>query len=167
MAEPFLAEIRLFSFNQIPRGWLPCDGRLLSIVQYQALFALIGTIYGGDGTTTFALPDLQGRVPVHAATGSLPIGTRDGSATQALAVAEIPAHTHTARAASSTAGAFTPVGNVWGVGYEDGKPYAASSSGTMDPTALSNTGGQAHQNLQPSLGLSFCIATAGQWPPRP
>ncbi len=167
MAEPFLGEIRVFSFNTIPRGWQRCEGQHLPINANQALYSLLGTMYGGNGTTTFALPDLRGRVPIQA-DGSHAQGAAGGEAAHTLTVNELPAHSHTAMANSGTTGnVSTPVDNVWAGGGAN-LLYAASTDSTLNAAALATTGGnQPHQNLQPYQALSFCIALQGIYPSRP
>jgi len=162
MAEPFLAEIRIFSFGFPPKGWALCNGQLLPINQNQALFSLLGTTYGGDGRVNFGLPNLQGRVPFHMGNG-MTLGERAGESAHTLNIAEIPAHTHTPAASSATANASTPIGNFWA---NAGKTNFASSSNTsMAAQAISNVGGsQAHENMSPYLVLNFCIALQGIFP---
>ncbi|MEC1179520.1 tail fiber protein [Metasolibacillus meyeri] len=165
MAEPFLGEIRLFAFNRIPKGWLPCNGQLLSVNSNQALYSLIGATYGGDGRTTFALPNLQGRVPVHQGAG-INYGTAGGEATHTLTVNEMPQHTHTAYADTANATQASPQNNTWGT-VSDESIYAQSGNVTMNVAALSSAGqSAAHNNMQPYLALSFCIATSGIYPSR-
>jgi microcystin-dependent protein len=163
MAEPFMAEIRLMSFVYAPKGWALCNGQLLPIAQNQALFALLGTTFGGNGQTTFALPDLRGRVPIHVGAGHT-LGERGGEQAHTLSISELPTHTHLVNASSSaTGGVATPNGN-----YLGGADNAWASGGgltTMRPDTVTNVGGsQAHLNMQPYLGLSFCIALLGIFP---
>lgn len=167
MSEPFIAEIRPFAFNFAPRGWALCDGQLLPINQNQSLYALLGTTYGGDGRTSFGLPDIRGRVPVHEAS-SLPLGTRNGEETVHLGSNEIPGHTHTSISASSDAGtASTVAGNVpagSGAALIYGDPNNLEA---MNGTSLGNTGGnQGHNNMQPFQTLNYCIALQGLFPSR-
>jgi microcystin-dependent protein len=164
MAVPFLGEIRLMSFNFAPRGWAICDGRLLPINQNQALFSLLGTMYGGNGQTTFALPDFRGRVPMHQGAGFV-VGQRGGTETHTLTPAELPVHTHAlmASVAPATSG-IQPSGGLLGTA---GAPLykAPQQLVAMRPDAVAATGGsQPHSNLQPSLTLTFCIATQGLFP---
>ncbi len=164
MAEPFLGEIRLFSFGVIPKNWLPCEGQTLNINQNQALFSILGTTFGGNGTTTFALPDLRGCVPVHTG-GNIPWGAFGGEERHTLTVAEMPAHTHQAMGSSGDANAKVAVGKVWA--STDQKPYAASGpTGNMSSQALASVGGQPHDNMQPYTTVSYCIALQGIWPAR-
>jgi len=177
MADPFVAEIRIFPFNFAPKGWAFCDGQLLPLSQNTALFSLLGTTYGGDGKSTFALPDLQGNSAMHPGQGpglSLhDLGETGGSETVTLLVSEIPAHAHTVGRALNDAGnSITPANSVWaqsaaGRGaaalYIDGAP-----TGTVNPNSLSVTGGGLpHNNMQPYLTLNFCIALQGVFPARP
>ncbi len=162
MATPFLSEIRIFSFGFAPKGWALCNGQLLPINQNQALFSLLGTTYGGDGRTNFALPNLQGRMPCHMGNG-LTLGESDGEENHTLIIAEMPAHTHTANALASGTSA-NPAGNVWANG---GTTAYAQATGLapMSPAAIGVTGGsQPHPNLPPYLTLNFCIALQGIFP---
>jgi microcystin-dependent protein len=163
MAEPFLSEIRIMSFIFPPKGWALCDGQFLPINQNQPLFALLGTTYGGNGQTTFALPDLRARVPIHTGSGHT-LGERGGEAAHTLSIAEIPTHAHVFNATTASAGSTaTAVGNYLG--------SAASAYGgpanltSLLPASITSTGGsQAHENMQPYLVLSFCIALQGIFP---
>ncbi|MEK5330419.1 phage tail protein [Lysinibacillus sp. FSL W8-0992] len=165
MAEPFLGEIRLFSFDKIPRGWLPCNGQLLSITTNTALYSLLGFTYGGDGKTTFAIPNLQGKVPIHAG-NQIAYGLAGGEAEHTLTVNEMPAHTHQITADSSTTDKPSPKDNTWGA--VNGKDiYAKNDNVAMHEAALSITGqSKPHTNMQPFLSVSFCIATMGIFPSR-
>ena len=164
MAEPFLSEIRIFSFNFAPRGWALCNGQLLPINQNQALFSLLGTTYGGNGQTNFALPDLRGRLPMH--TGSWhTLGERGGESAHTLTISEMPTHTHVPNASSADGSLAVPTGNFWGSHSE--RPYSANASNlvAMNPTGISNVGGsQPHENRMPCLALNFCIALQGIFP---
>jgi microcystin-dependent protein len=163
MSDPFLGEVKLFAFDFPPRGWATCDGQILSIAQNQALFAILGTTYGGNGQTTFALPDLRGRAPVHFSS-SIPLGTLGGEATHTLTIQEMPVHTHAAEG-SSQAGGISPAGNFWG--SQSVNPYAGTPNTMMSPGAVSTAGGsQAHDNRQPYLVTNFCIALQGIFPSR-
>lgn len=163
--EPFVGEIRLFAFNQIPRGWLPCQGQIMPIQQYTTLFSLLGTMYGGNGVSTFALPDLRGRVPLQTSP-DYPQGALAGTATHTLTINEMPAHTHTVSASSEARTLIPPKDNVW---PQSANTYSAKAPDVqMGPTAISAAGSsQAHNNMQPYLTLSFCIATTGIFPSRP
>lgn len=162
MAEPFLSEIRLFSFNFAPKGWALCNGQFLPINQNQGLFSLLGTTYGGNGQTTFALPDLRGRIPLHFG-GGFNLGQNGGQETHTITISEMPAHTHFINAATADGSTDIPTGNFLG-SYNNG--YRASGSPTtLAPSSVTNTGGsQPHENRQPYLTLSFCIALQGIFP---
>ena len=164
MAEPFLSEIRLMSFNFPPKGWAFCNGQLMPINQNQALFALLGTTFGGDGRVNFALPDLRGRAPIHVGSGHT-LGERGGEQAHTLTIAELPTHTHVLNGSSTTAG-NTP-SNTMVLGRSNPQPaYAAGANLTaMDPRTVTTVGGsQAHLNMQPFLTLTFCIALQGIFP---
>ncbi len=163
MAEPFLSEIRIMSFNFPPKGWALCNGQLLPINQNQALFSLLGTTFGGDGRVNFALPDLRARAPIHVG-GSHTLGERGGEQAHTLSIAELPQHVHVARASSTTGSSQDATNNVLGTVasriYTD--PSALTS---LSPSTITNVGGsQAHLNMQPFLTLSFCIALQGIFP---
>ncbi len=163
MAEPFLSEIRIMSFNFAPKGWAMCNGQLLPINQNQALFSLLGTTFGGDGRVNFALPDLRGRVPIHVG-NSHTLGERAGEQAHTLTLAELTMHTHTVKANSSaTAGVATPNGNFLGGG--NNAYHTATNLTPLNAQTVSTVGGsQAHQNMQPFLTLTFCIALQGIFP---
>ena len=166
MAEPFLGEIRIFPYSQVPTGdgWAQCNGQLLPINQNQALFSLLGTTYGGNGTTNFALPDLRGRVPIHMGGGHV-LGERAGEQAHTLTVGELPTHTHAVNASSvATGGVATPNGNYLGGANN---AYSAANSGlnTLAPATVAPVGGsQPHLNMQPFLALDFGIALIGIFP---
>lgn len=166
MSEPFLGEVRIFGFSFAPRGWAQCDGQILPISQNQALFALLGTTYGGDGRTSFALPDLRGRVPVHRG-DVVTLGQRAGAEAHTLTASEIPAHRHGAGGSGDQATSTDPAGAVSASQRRRG-PRIYAAGGT--PVALLGDrvagGGQAHENMQPFLALNFCIALQGLFPPR-
>ena len=164
MGTPYLGEIRTFSFGFPPKGWAACNGQLLPINQNQALFALLGTQYGGDGVATFALPNLQGRVPWGFAS-SFPQGTKAGEETHALTVAEMPEHTHQANASASTPSLISPQGGAWTT--QTANAYAATPDSTLAAVAVGTAGGsQAHENRPPFLVVNFCIALQGIFPSR-
>lgn len=177
MADPFVAEIRIFPFTFAPTGWAFCDGQLVTISQNTALFSLLGTTYGGDGKSNFALPDLQGRVPIHTGQGPglslYDLGEALGSDTVTLLQSEIPAHAHTLGAedpgiggADQSAPSPTSVlaQSTGGFAY---RPDASSQPVQMNQKAVGALGGsQPHNNLQPYLALNFCIALQGIYPPR-
>lgn len=167
MAEPFLSEIRIMSFEFAPKGWALCNGQLLPINQNQALFSLLGTTFGGDGRVNFALPDLRARVPIHVGNGHT-LGERAGAQAHTLSISELPAHTHPLRASSANANAPSPTnpapGNV--LATAGSNLYAPPANlQAMHPGAVTNLGGnQAHLNMQPFLTLTFCIALQGIFP---
>lgn len=178
MAEPFLSEIRIMSFNYAPKGWTLCNGQLLPINQNQALFSLLGTTYGGNGQTNFALPDLRGNVPIHEGSG-FTLGQKGGQQAHTVTISELPMHIHGARAVAadgdknvggitvgptkalaqglvSLTGGSTVVANIYGTG---------PVNQAMSPSTIGNTGGsQAHLNMQPFLVLNFSIALQGIFP---
>jgi len=166
MAEPFLAEVRMVGFDYAPRGWAFCDGQIMPINQNQALFSLLGTMYGGDGRTTFALPDLRGRTPIHLGLGYSQ-GQRGGSENVALGVSELPAHRHAYRATCDDASTTSPDGTK--LAPTAVQSYRASGElGALHAAAVGNRGGsQAHNNMQPYLTLTFIIALQGIFPSRP
>lgn len=174
MADPFVGEIRIVAFNFAPRGWAFCSGQLLPLSQNTALFSLLGTMYGGDGKSTFALPDLRGRAPMHSGQGpglSLrDLGDSAGSSTVTLSTSELPTHGHTISSTSSTANQASPVNNLWAVGAGRTPPrfyQNGAANVTMNDAAVGSSGGdQPHNNRQPYLGLSFIIALQGVFPPR-
>ncbi|MBB6733851.1 phage tail protein [Cohnella zeiphila] len=165
MAEPYVGEIRMFAGNFAPQGWLLCQGQQLPIQEYQVLFSLLGTTFGGDGQTTFGLPDLRGRVPVHPSYAMVQ-GEMGGSETVTLTAAELPSHTHAAAASKMEGDAKSPVGAVWAPSSL--LSYGDIDKGVPEPmNAASLTvsgGGQPHSNMMPSLTISFIIATAGAFP---
>lgn len=166
MSEPFIAEIRIMSFNFAPRGWALCNGQILQINQNQALFALLGTTYGGDGRTTFALPNLQGRAPVHPG-NSIVLGELSGEENHTLLGTEMPAHTHTAVGASVAGDVPVPTGAL--LAAEPSQLYAPPNANlvTLTGGTINQTGGsQPHNNMMPYLTLNFCIALIGIFPSR-
>ncbi len=167
MSNPFLSEIRICSFNFAPKNWALCNGQLLPINQNQALFALLGTTYGGDGRTNFALPNLQGRVPIHMGS-SFTLGKRGGEETHTIIASEMPAHIHLAGSTSS-AGTQTKPQSAYPANAAPAQIYSTGGAGmqavAMSSAMISSVGGsQAHENRQPYLVLSFCIALAGIFP---
>jgi microcystin-dependent protein len=169
MSTPFLCEIKIVAFNYAPKGWAMCNGQLLPINQNAALFALIGTFYGGNGVSTFALPNLQGRVPLHFGNGFTQ-GQNGGEDSHTLTINEMPAHTHVPNANGNAGATFqaSPTGGVWGNAGESN--YAAPASGTntaMATNAIANNGGsQPHENRGPFLTLNYVIALQGIFPSR-
>ena len=171
MSNPFVAEIRIFPFNFAPRGWAFCDGQILSISQNTALFSLLGTTYGGDGKSNFALPNLQGSTPMGFGQGPgltlRDLGETGGETTVSLLVSEIPAHTHTANCNSGMGDQYAPPGNFWATDAGGNNEYAATANNVMASNAVGIAGGSLpHNNLQPYLVLNFCIALQGVYPPR-
>lgn len=163
MAEPFLSEIRIFSFNFAPRGWAQCNGQLLPINQNQALFSLLGTTYGGNGQTNFALPDFRGRVPMHFGSGFV-LGQKAGLETHTLLITELPSHSHQVIASANGPTLTSPVGNLWAsnTGFA---PYGTTPNTNMSAQAVSTVGGsQPHENRSPYLTLNICIALQGIFP---
>jgi microcystin-dependent protein len=180
MATPFVAEIRIFPFNFPPKGWAFCDGQLLPISQNTALFSLLGTTYGGDGKSTFALPNLQGANPMQQGQGpglSLrDLGEQGGEDTVTLLVSELPSHSHSMTADNSQATSPDPTNNFYTAGhFDDGLGHSGNAqiyttqapADVMSPLSTSVTGGnQPHNNLMPYLTLNFCIALQGIFPAR-
>ncbi len=176
MASPFVAEIRIWACNFAPTGWAMCNGQLLPLSQNTALFSLLGTTYGGDGKSTFGLPDLQGRAAFFWGQGAglslYDIGQTGGEETVTLLTTEMPLHNHTTgRALNAGGGSQSPVANVWAEspagrgGFVN--IYATPATGAVNPNSLAITGGDLpHNNLQPYLVLNFCIALQGIFPPR-
>jgi microcystin-dependent protein len=164
MAEPFIAEIRLMSFNFAPKGWALCNGQLLPINQNQALFSLLGTTYGGNGQTTFALPDLRGRLPVHMGNG-FTLGQRAGEELHTLTQPEMPTHNHLAQVQPANATTATPNNNFLGGIPSFGYSNTLSDLTTLSPSEITPVGGsQPHENRMPSSVVSMCIALQGIFP---
>lgn len=163
---PYLSEIQIFAFDFAPRGWAQCNGQILPINQNQALFSLLGTNYGGNGQTTFGLPNLQGRVPMHIDSGFAQ-GQVGGAEQHTLNITEIPAHTHTLSASGGNVNQPSPGGNLWGKGAQ-GKAFTnVAANGTMNAGSIGNAGGNvAHENRSPYLVLNYCIALQGVFPSR-
>ena len=175
MSEPFLGEIRMFGGNFAPVGWAFCSGQLLPIAQNTALFSLLGTTYGGNGQTTFALPDLRGRVPMSFGQGPglspRNLGEAAGSEGVTLLTTQMPSHNHAANGATGNATAPSPQGGVWAQQVDSqggtGNGYTAAPNTTMSPQAIGQAGGnQPHDNLQPYLCVNFIIALQGIYPSR-
>jgi microcystin-dependent protein len=169
MPEPFLGEIRMTSFNFPPKGWGLCNGQLLPINQNQALFSLLGTTYGGDGRVTFALPNLQGCVPVHAVGGSIVQGQRSGSETVSLTSSQVPGHAHPILGSANQATSTNPAGAVLAQKPRGGaNVYGAAANTSLSPETLTAAAGgsQPHNNMQPYSVLSFVIALTGLYPSR-
>ena len=169
MSEPFIAEIRIFAGNFAPRGWAFCNGQLLPVSQNTALFSLIGTTYGGDGRTTTALPNLEGRAPMHPGRGpgltAKRLGERGGVETVTLTEAQMPNHNHSLNGTRESGDNLNPGGNYLCRGTAMYLPPA--NLGSMAPQTLPNTGGsQAHNNMQPYLAINYIIALVGLYPSR-
>jgi microcystin-dependent protein len=163
MSEPFIGEIRMFANNYAPQGWALCNGQVLPINGNQALFSLLGTAFGGDGMTTFALPNLQGRVPMQISNPG-PVGQTGGEEAHTLTVNEMPQHTHQASAGTDSP-STTAAGNAWGGAA--GTNYAEQANVQMSPNAIATAGQtQAHANMQPFTVVNFCIAITGIYPTR-
>lgn len=174
MADPFVAEIRIFTFNFAPKGWAFCNGQLMAISQNTALFSLLGTMYGGDGKSTFQLPDLEAKVSIHRGQGpGLSVrdqGEQGGQAAVTLIASELPAHTHPVNCSTASANKLSPAGN-FPAGSLPATQMRYVNSATapvqMGPATVSGGGGgQPHENRQPYLALNFCIAMQGVFPPR-
>jgi microcystin-dependent protein len=172
MSEPFVGEIRMFAGNFAPRGWAFCDGQLLAVSQNDALFSLLGTIYGGDGRTTFGLPDMRGRLPIHAGHGpglsERRLGAKGGAENVTLTVNQLPSHTHPAQGTTVNATLPTPAGNHLGTNTVL-EPFSATEplDVNMASTAITNIGGsRSHDNLMPYLCVHFIIALVGIYPSR-
>lgn len=165
--DPFIGEIKILAFNWAPQGWALCDGSLLSIQQNAALYALLGTQYGGNGSTTFGLPDLRGRAPMHRATSATVLGTKGGAETVALDNAGMPAHTHTF--AVSSAPGIRSLNNGSCVLASTANDFGAPSAlvSLAASTCGPNGSGTPHNNMQPSLVVNYAIAVQGLFPPRP
>lgn len=165
MSEPFLAEVRMVGFDFAPRGWAFCDGQILPINQNQSLYSLLGTTYGGDGRTSFALPDLRGRVPMHEGEGH-GLGAAGGAETHTLSVGETPQHSHFVNASTEVGTTDTPTGQYPARAADD--VYGPlSTPAAMGSQMVGATGGsQGHENMQPYLVVNFCIALQGLFPSR-
>ena len=162
MSEPFLSEIRIFSFGYAPKGWALCNGQLLPINQNQALFSLLGTTYGGNGQTTFALPNLRGQVPIHVGNGHT-LGETAGSTSVTVNIQQMPTHTHNLVASDANGTQPVPPGNV--LAQANNLYTPAANLTALDPSTVSNVGGsQPHNNKMPYLVLNFCIALQGIFP---
>lgn len=166
MSQPYVGEIRMFGGNFAPAGWMFCEGQLLPISEYETLFNLIGTTYGGDGQTTFALPDLRGRLPIHQGNG-FTLAETGGVETVTLTTSTIPAHSHPYLASTAGGNTNAPAGNVLCALSTAGSNYLFPAAGTvpMAPNAIGSTGGsQPHDNFQPYLCISFIISLFGVFP---
>jgi microcystin-dependent protein len=167
---PYIGEIRIFSGNFAPKGWAFCDGQLMSIQSNTALFSLLGTFYGGNGTTTFALPDLRGRIPIHQGQGvglsPYNVGQNGGNENTTLIMQQLPYHNHTI-ATAATAGSNKPANNYWADSAGGNMYSSGPATGALNQQAMSFQGNsQPHNNIQPYLCVSFIIALVGIYPPR-
>lgn len=177
MSEPCIGSIRIFPFNFAPRGWAFCNGQLLTISQNIPLFTLLGTTYGGDGQTTFGLPNLQGCIPIciggGPGTSTYTLGQQVGQPTITLTTSELPTHTHSALCASQPANTSDPTDAIWTVATPNQIMPAYSDDTPLQPVAMSTAacgtagGSQPHDNIMPSIGLNFCIALQGIYPSKP
>jgi microcystin-dependent protein len=162
MSEPFIAEIKIISWNFPPKGWTFCNGQLLPINQNQALFSILGTTYGGDGMRTFGLPNLQGRSPFHVGNGIV-LGEMGGETSHTLNISELPAHTHVPVGSATSPTVAPPTNNIWA--SNPNKSYSATINSAMNPAGITATGGnQPHENMSPYLVLNFVIALQGIFP---
>jgi microcystin-dependent protein len=160
----YIGELRVFSFNFAPKDWAPCNGQIIPINQNQALFAILGTTYGGNGVNTFALPNLQGMVPLHWGDGFF-IGQTGGEVGHTLTVAEMPTHSHAVNGSTNSASSPALLDNTWAA--TQGNQFGSPPTGAMNPAAIQATGGaQPHENRAPSLVLNICIALQGIFPSR-
>lgn len=171
MSEPFVGEIRMFAGNFAPRGWAFCDGQLLAVSQNDALFSLFGTIYGGDGRTTFGLPDMRGRLPLHAGAGPglspRRLGARGGAEKVTLTVNQMPSHTHPLQASTELAQDHDPGGRVLAAGSGINHYTPSSPTSAMASNMVTHTGGsRSHTNLMPFLCVNFIVALFGIYPSR-
>ncbi len=170
MSSPFIAEIRIFAGNFAIRNWAFCDGQLLQISQNTALFALVGTVYGGDGRTTFGLPDMRGRAPMHPGNGPgltpRSLGERGGTETETLTAGQLPSHTHSLRGVDADAQDTDPTGSRLATSNEDNYHDMAAPNVAMSSLATGSFNGQSHDNMQPYLTLNFIIALVGIFPSR-
>lgn len=168
---PFLSQISIFAFNFAPRGWAQCDGQILPINQNQSLFSLLGTVYGGDGRTSFALPDLRSRTPIHKGSNnqkSYVLGQKSGAETVTLTTAQIPAHNHLIKTDNNPGASDFQGGVISAEGpFFATPPIPTGNLGHLKSDAFSNTGGnQSHNNMQPTTVLNYCIAMQGVFPSR-
>jgi microcystin-dependent protein len=162
MSTPYLGEVKIISWNFPPKGWAFCNGQLLPINQNQALFSILGTNYGGNGQTTFALPNLQGRSPIHVGDG-ITLGELGGETAHTLNISELPAHNHTPVGSTATASSPSIAGNLWTA--NNAGPFSPNANAAMNPAGVLATGGsQPHENMSPYLVLNFIIALQGIFP---
>jgi microcystin-dependent protein len=171
--DPFVAEIRILPFTFAPHGWAFCSGQVLPITQNTALFSLLGTNFGGDGRSNFALPNLGDRIAIHAGQSAGPgltsrsVGEQGGSEAVTLTSAQTPGHSHAAQCIDAVGNAYGPAGDLWAADAAGGSEYAPTTNALMAPNALAPTGSSVpHNNLQPYLVMNYCIALQGIFPPR-
>jgi microcystin-dependent protein len=169
--QPFVGQIVLYAFDFAPTGWALCQGQLLPISQNTALFSILGTTFGGNGTSNFALPDLRSRIPVHAGQGSglsnYVLGEQQGTESVTLLTANMPSHGHSAVGTNNPGDSPTPAGNSWATGTGGGNQYAGTAGSQMSAQALGVTGNsQPHNNIMPVLAMNYCIALVGLYPTR-
>ncbi|TCO70007.1 phage tail protein [Marinisporobacter balticus] len=171
MCESYIGEIRMFAGNYAPRNWAFCDGQLLPISNFNALYSLLGTTYGGDGYTTFALPDMRGRIPLHfgygAGLSNRLIGQKFGQEQASLTLSQIPSHNHPMQASSDVATATSPNETILATAQKDFYISAGTNQQNLHPQTIEESGSsQAHYNMQPSLCVNFIISLRGEYPPR-
>ncbi|HEX6608872.1 MAG TPA: tail fiber protein [Chloroflexia bacterium] len=169
--DPYIGDIYVFAGTYAPRGWAFCEGQILSIAQNQALFSILGTTYGGNGQTTFALPDLRGRVPMHFGQGPglspRTLGEKSGTESVTLLTTELPAHIHSVTASSDNGIRTGPANGVWASSARGDSQYSATADTSMNPAAMGVAGSsQPHNNMQPYLAIRFIIALVGVYPSR-
>lgn len=168
MSTPYIGEIRIFAGNFAPNGWMFCEGQQIAISDYETLFNLIGTTYGGDGQSTFALPDLRGRLPLHTGTGNsgtyYTVGAAVGSETVTLSNNQLPVHSHTLAASSQPGNTLSPSGAFFAASAAQNAGYATTADNTLALTAVGSTGSQPHDNIQPYLCVNFIISLFGVFP---
>ncbi len=170
MSEPYIGQIQTFGFNFAPRGWALCNGQFLPISSNSALFSLLGTIYGGDGRTTFGLPDLRGRFPMHFGDGpstvNRPIGQTGGAETHTLSASEMPSHSHSVSVTPDVGNQASPVGAIQATANDGESNYSTNTANAVASNPGNAGGGLAHNNMPPFLVINFSIALVGLFPPR-
>lgn len=168
MPTPYIGEIRMFAGSFAPVGWLFCNGQTVSISEYETLYSIINTTYGGNGQDSFALPDLRGRLPIHAGTGpsgnGYVIGQSLGTEEVTLLSSHLPAHRHTLVASSQPGSAQSPAGNFFAASAAQNSGYATTADSSLSPSAVATSGAESHNNMQPYLCVNFIIATDGAYP---
>ena len=170
MSEPYVGEIRMFAGNFAPSGWAFCDGQLLAVNQNDALFSLLGTIYGGDGRTTFGLPDMRGRIPIHAGSGPglspRQLGAKSGAEKETLSTSQLPSHSHNFQAVNASANQSNPGGNMIASGPSISYYTAGDPNTALGDSTSANGGSRSHSNLMPFLCVNYIIALFGIYPSR-